>query len=717
MNIPGWYQGTVTAEEIWNRTSPTLFFVQTSALLEVLHPLLGLTKTPVSSAIIQVGSRLVVLWGYSAWNDVAHSHFSMILMLFSWSMVELSRYSFYSFTCAEVEVPSFIFKLRYSLFAVLYPTGISGEIGQMYVALPFLSPVLARFTHLILALYIPFSPYMIFNMYMMRKRAMKKRFSVKRKPRPADGLVWPITNSETEERSTSITNKLIWKKSIEETDKELAKKLEKVRNWRFGYVKHVELNLRTCLKSSKSALQVAENGLKAARELFVFVRDGTEYKPTVAMKTFTDSFETGVIKGTKSLKSSSKGYKLPYKGQVYEGQAAKDIINRWVEAGTIEKTAGESIKTVIDNSEWADLSDLYFVLLGATSAMGPLNDLLNLGANIIAIDLDRPMIWERLIKQTRDSPGSLIFPMSKKQSECKTDEELYNCSGANMLSKTPEIAQWLSTVVPNEDITIGNYTYLDGGLHVQLSLASDLIMETVASKRTGKTNIAFLCTPTDVHCIPKEANIASKEHYKNVPLWQKIFEKLGVKDLVVKNPLKPVTSEDDGDIYLVDGIVSAQGPNYALAKRLQHWRSVIAHQNGQIVSTNVAPSTATKSVVSNASFAAAYEGMHLFKCMEVFFQETSSAVMLALLINDIRNDKSVSHVAAFKDMKLKNPFRLFEINSFNGGVWRCPYKMGTIGIPSALYYYLNLPSVKIFVVSGVAVIYGTVNYVLHGHPV
>lgn len=35
---------------------------------------------------------------------------------------------------------------------------------------------------------------------------------------------------------------------------------------------------------------------------------------------------------------------------------------------------------------------------------------------MIAIDLDRKGIWERLIRETRSSPGTLIFPLKKKQS-------------------------------------------------------------------------------------------------------------------------------------------------------------------------------------------------------------------------------------------------------------------------------------------------------------
>jgi hypothetical protein len=58
------------------------------------------------------------------------------------------------------------------------------------------------------------------------------------------------------------------------------------------------------------------------------------------------------------------------------------------------------------------------------------------------------------------------------------------------------------------------------------------------------------------------------------------------------------------------------------------------------VSSNIAPSTATVSVTSNKLFALAYQGFHFFKPLEVFQQETSNAVMAAMLIHDIRNPKA-----------------------------------------------------------------------------
>jgi hypothetical protein len=51
---------------------------------------------------------------------------------------------------------------------------------------------------------------------------------------------------------------------------------------------------------------------------------------------------------------------------------------------------------------------------------------------------------------------------------------------------------------------------------------------------------------------------------------------------LVKNALKPVVAEDGEEFYFVDGIVGRQGPNYALAKRIQHWRAIVARETDKV---------------------------------------------------------------------------------------------------------------------------------------
>lgn len=166
-----------------------------------------------------------------------------------------------------------------------------------------------------------------------------------------------------------------------------------------------------------------------------------------------------------------------------------------------------------------------------------------------------------------------------------------------------------------------------------------------------------------------------------------------------KNAQPPVDGEG-GPFYLVNGISVAQGPNYALAKRMQHWRAIIARSKGCTVSSNIAPATSTVSVVHNRTFAWAYEGMPYFKPYEIFAPETSNAVMSALLFADLSDPKSVANPKT----KVNNPNQLFEYESFDGGAWRCAYEVDSIGEASVLIYFsrVALPYVGMGAAVGVA---------------
>merc|ERR1719330_1411738 len=419
-----------------------------------------------------------------------------------------------------------------------------------------------------------------------------------------------------------------------------------------------------------------------------------------AMDAYTDAiFETVTIQGS-AAKAGAKDLAIPYAGRVGQpyylfkrqreqtigGDALKSQLKKWVEYGVIEDDTAKALSAVADNPEWLDLSSYHFVLLGAGSAMGPLPLLLSMGANVFAVDIHIPRTWDRLISMARKSSGEFTFPVRKSKLDGRnpkdlSDDELAKIAGADLLKDTPELATWLKTCVPEQKVTVGNYTYLDGPLHVQLAMACDAIIGKLAEKRKDLA-LAFLCTPTDCHAIPKAAHEAAKANLASAPFWQQM-----VPGFLIPNAIEPVTTSDTKEnVYLVDGTVAAQGPNYILAKRLQHWRCVVEFAKGHTISSNIAPSTATASVVHNAQFAAAYGGMHLFRPMEVMYQETSNAVMGALLVHDIRNPNAPARGGS---KVITNPIQIFQHGGFHGGTWRCAYKMGSIGELSALAFYLK----------------------------
>jgi len=360
-------------------------------------------------------------------------------------------------------------------------------------------------------------------------------------------------------------------------------------------------------------------------------------------------------------------------------------LNQWARYGTIEPSAADAIEQVVRNPEWVDLSDRYFVLLGAGSAMGPFLVLMSLGANVIAVDLDRENIWERLISVAKLSSGTLTFPLKKPQNDFPP-EDVSKYAGSNLITQAPEINNWLQGLYTDKQITVGCYVYLDGEAHVKVALACDAIMKELSEKR--KATLAFLCTPTDIHVIPDDARRNASENYglnlANVPLLP--IRLLGSPRYLVKNALPQVTTQNGKKISYVDGLVVAQGPNYALAKRMQHWRAIVARAGGCRVSTHIAPSTSTASVVSNKQFAWAYDGMPYFKPFEIFQQDTSNAVMAAILIHDLNNSKAVAN----PHVQLENPLELFREASFHGGVWRAGYKVGSIGEVSAVIHFVKV---------------------------
>lgn len=69
----------------------------------------------------------------------------------------------------------------------------------------------------------------------------------------------------------------------------------------------------------------------------------------------------------------------------------------------------------------------------------------------------------------------------------------------------------------------------------------------------------------------------------------------------------------------------------------------------------------------------------------LILKETSNAVMGAILIHDVRNEKGVANPKT----PLEHPLCLFASGGFHGGVWRCGATIGSLGVFAALIYYMR----------------------------
>lgn len=104
---------------------------QFAAVLEIIHAILKIVSSPVSTTIKQLGSRffVVVLIDFLKSDQyvTVAGITGLHLIMFAWSITEIVRYSFYFSALIEREVKLLVF-LRYTLFLVLYPMGVTGEL-------------------------------------------------------------------------------------------------------------------------------------------------------------------------------------------------------------------------------------------------------------------------------------------------------------------------------------------------------------------------------------------------------------------------------------------------------------------------------------------------------------------------------------------------------------------------------------------------------------
>lgn len=382
-------------------------------------------------------------------------------------------------------------------------------------------------------------------------------------------MEWPLTGSN--DRSTTVTNQKVLAVATKEADEKAAAAMQKEKGWRHRYDRHVAEHVKASLSSPEAAENAARAGLHELHSTFEFHRDGKVRTVEAAMNTFHGSFETGVIRGS----GSPAEFELPYKGKTLRGQQIVDLANRWAAKGVLEPDAAESLIGVARNKEWSRLDDKVFVLLGAGAAMGPFLTLMRMGANVVAVDINIPGVWERLLTVASTSAGTFTFPLKKPQNQCGSPKELAANAGANLITDCPEIANWIIKLYPDKQLVLGSYVYLDSALFVKVSVACDAIIKKVLEERRN-TALAMLGTPTDVYVVPEAARRAAQANYslaepRNWPLLPLRLLAPLIKaafrvEMLAPNFGRAIEAKNGDRFFICEGITVPQGPNYILSK-------------------------------------------------------------------------------------------------------------------------------------------------------
>ncbi|EDM11328.1 rCG52580, isoform CRA_b [Rattus norvegicus] len=147
----------------------------------------GIVPSSVVLTSFQVMSRVFLIWAVTHSVKEVQSEDSVLLFVIAWTITEIIRYSFYTFSLLN-HLPYIIKWARYTLFIVLYPMGVTGELLTIYAALPYVRQAglysislpnkynfsfdYHAFLILVMISYIPLFPQLYFHMIQQRRKVL-----------------------------------------------------------------------------------------------------------------------------------------------------------------------------------------------------------------------------------------------------------------------------------------------------------------------------------------------------------------------------------------------------------------------------------------------------------------------------------------------------------------------------------------------------------------
>ena len=536
----------------------------------------------------------------------------------------------------------------------------------------------------------------------------------------------------------------------------LAAELLAEKDWRHKYAKHaVRLAELQSVAPPARCVASCEAGLTAAAETLQWLsEDGSCVSLRDAMNAPGRAFRTAIVRGGggEEGEGSAKGAarSIGRERERLFGDAAIARARGWAEDGCVEPDVVDALESLkARNDDWAgdDFGDTLFALLGGTSELCPLIPLLRLGAHVAVVAREGAKLEEAVSVAARSERGTLYVPYEASSEDEASSEpppratttivpdafaDPRRAYGADLIARAPEIRAWLESVFANgrfERIVVGAYAYADGEAHVRATVASDLVFaglrETLGASRVA---VAFLSSPGTAFPIPRAAWRHAKGRERDVAAnepwfhWRKLVGLACGGGGFVPNCRAPLAREAGGDVsngkespndsdrvYVHDGHVILQGPNYALAKTLQNWRAAAA--GDATTSANMAPGSRTRSMRHVKAVSIALEGQKHFPPLRPFDADETREVMASLLLCDLGADRDArtgrdaaprnerdsrrtrgetrraevrSNEGAMTHEKNAHPMDVFGSHAVHGGTWRCPWSVDSIGRASVV---------------------------------
>ncbi|MCY7401260.1 MAG: hypothetical protein LH477_09915 [Nocardioides sp.] len=481
----------------------------------------------------------------------------------------------------------------------------------------------------------------------------------------APGIGFPTLDGR---RSTSRTGADVVADSLAHADEGLAERARSSTAWRTEYADVLAASTAASVRE-QVAVSIAQDGLEAARRHLVH-RDGSGTEQPVTAWSARPASEDHGVREEVVVGSGGRRTRVevPYRGEVLHDDALLHQLDRWIGAGVMEPGFAAAVRTVVQDPDLLAMPGHQVVLLGAGAAMGPLGALLGWGAAVTALDLPDAALWGRLRATAQATAGRMTLPV----------DHATGAAGLHLSEQADRARGWLrERWAAGATPVLGMYAYADGAHHVELAVTADVLGTDALTDRPDAV-LAYLNTPTDSFLAPVEAVEVALARWSD-PAWNGRLHSLGraaSRGRLFRPAYAETLQDDAGRAWsVVDTLVDVQGPNYALAKRIQRWRGVQARAHGRRVSSTVAPASWTTSVTRNRVLASVYAGAHRFG-VEIFEPATVAPLLAAKLVAD-----TFSPAGA----EAAHPESLFADTAMHGGLWRQPFEPRTaLGMAAVL---------------------------------
>ena len=309
-------------------------------------------------------------------------------------------------------------------------------------------------------------------------------------------------------RSTTATGAAIVSDSLQGVDDELAAQAVASAKWRKAYVSFFARSTWASA-DSKAAVDIAERGLRSLWDRMMVTTGQAELPlgewAADQHEAAPNGLTARVIHGEAP---PLEELVVPYRGRMLRGAELDRQLDDWTLRGIVEPGFARAVRLVAERPEWLAMPGHKVILLGAGAAMGPLAQLAAHGADVVAIDVPVPAVQDRIGQIAMSGAGTVTVPLDQDN----------GVEGLDVASDLARARSWLSTTWSDTAAPVlSTNTYADGGDHVLVNLAGDVLARDLTQVRPDAV-LAYLNTPTDSFLVPADAVRQARERARSVPV-------------------------------------------------------------------------------------------------------------------------------------------------------------------------------------------------------